>query len=851
MPGWRPGCGNGERQGAVRGAGAVGGKGHDETYQREVQMKAAVFLLLASAAFAGRGESVERIFRPERFHRGNTNCQRMQDIDDAAWVWAPDADRWAATGFVETRPTNLSAVASDFWRFRCPFSSDGAPFELDVSADERFVLYLDGRELARGPDRGLPNHWHYQSYRVTPSAGEHVLEAVVWQLGDHAPIAQLSVRGGFILKASGKYDALLTTGRAPWKVAPLVNTRMTDRGDSGAFGVGSQCAVRGTCFAEERPDESAYVAAVEVRKPVKTFGGLIVQGWMLFPSPLPDQLMTPTRPGTVRQGLDLLRPKTTVPARQKVSAWWDLGAYRCAYPRLRVSGGRGATIKWRWVESLRDSRGEKGDRAAWKGKSCQKSFADTFCPDGRSGGLFTTPWWRAGRWCVLEIETGDEALAVDDVSLVETHYPLAVEAAFACSDPSLADIGEICLRGLKMCLHETYMDCPFYEQQMYPGDGRVQFLVTEAVSRDSRAVRNALGLFDFNRRENGMIGMSCPSRGTQESATYTMCWVLALADYAWLQNDREFVRARFPGMVQTMLNLELYAGPDGLLHAPPGWNFTDWVPGLSGWLDSDGRDGRPISLVNLLYLNALRAAVRVCEALDERALAARYGQRARELSEAVVRTFWEESRGLLADDVDRRSFSEHAQCLAILGDALPADRLARCAKGLLEDPSLARATVYFSHYLFDAYFELGRSDAFLRRMDFWRACLKMHLTTPLEKNDANARSDCHAWGSHPLHHFHRGLAGVRPTAPFFAKVAIAPQPGPLSWYRSKTPHPAGFIEQDLRFESGEAKGTVTLPIGLEGTFEWNGRRQPLKPGRNAIETMARGVCPLPSQPTAS
>ena len=38
-----------------------------------------------------------------------------------------------------------------------------------------------------------------------------------------------------------------------------------------------------------------------------------------------------------------------------------------------------------------------------------------------------------------------------------------------------------------MCAHETYMDCPYYEQMMYVGDTRLEVLTTYAISRDDRA----------------------------------------------------------------------------------------------------------------------------------------------------------------------------------------------------------------------------------------------------------------------------------------------------------------------------------------------------------------------------
>ena len=158
-----------------------------------------------------------RIFRPERPLRGDTGITPQQPIDEAAWIWMPGADRWGEAVFSETRstPETLARAPQTFLRFRRDFeAAPGAgALELDVSADERFVLLLDGEEIGRGPHRGLPNRWHCHAYRVEGLApGRHRLEAVCWQIGEHAPLAQRSIRGGFVLKASGPYDAARRPG---------------------------------------------------------------------------------------------------------------------------------------------------------------------------------------------------------------------------------------------------------------------------------------------------------------------------------------------------------------------------------------------------------------------------------------------------------------------------------------------------------------------------------------------------------------------------------------------------------------------------------------------------------------
>ena len=76
--------------------------------------------------------------------------------------------------------------------------------------------------------------------------------------------------------------------------------------------------------------------------------------------------------------------------------------------------------------------------------------------------------------------------------------------------------------------------------------------------------------------------------------------------------------------------------------------------------------------------------------------------------------------------------------------------------------------MYFSHYLFEAYFRHGRGDLFLKKLDLWRGFVRDGLKTPLEAPGVRGRSDCHAWGSHPLYHLLTGVAGIRPVADGFS-----------------------------------------------------------------------------------
>ena len=839
--------------------------------RRAVIATIALFCLTIATGAA----EVRRVMMSPRFERGDTNVRRLGPWDSASWIWRDDAPL---------------PPCGEFLRFRKAFSADGrTPLRFHISADERFVLLLDGKVVARGPDRGTPQLWFVQSYETLPEEGEHLFEAVCWRmLPQQSPNAQLSLRGGFLFKADGVFDKELTTGVAEWKVAVLRGTRMT-RNAYPMEPVGAQCEVFGIGVTEERPPDGEYAEAKVVRSAIPpdelvATGSSRRAGWMLYPSELPAQMERPCRPGAFKAADDqafatngvwnakaraygrggwyrvssalhpavaeanaLLHGKgiVVVPANTHLRLLWDLEDYFCAYPELSVSGGKGSKIAWGWAESLHTgvcfdwhtlaSEERKGttSRAKWDDKYFY-GITDVVRPDGRDSALFTIPWWRCGRWCQIEIETKEEPIVIKGIRLVETRYPLEEKATFRCDDASLQDIGRLCLRGLEMCMHEMYFDCPYYEQQMYGGDTRVQMLIASAISGDGRLARQSFRLFEMSQRDDGRVSMNYPTTWLQESTTYSLLWTMMLGDHALWHDDSDWVRARMPAVRKMLFGVEAHAGGDGLLRDLPGWSFMDWTPEWKfGVSPGGGHGGGGSACENLLYLLALRSAAFAEDSLGENELAARWRRRADALARRIVETFWCEARGMVGDTVAKNCFSEHAQCLALLADALPPDKAWLAFDGLVSANDLSRCTVYFSHYLFETYFKFGRGDLFLRRLDLWRGFAERGLKTPLEA-PGDARSDCHAWGSHPIYHFSTGLAGIRPASLGFGSVEIAPCPGGLKRIEASVPTPHGAVSVDLQFADGEVDGTVTVPEGLPATFTWRGVSRSLAPGANAI-----------------
>jgi hypothetical protein len=524
-----------------------------------------------------------------------------------------------------------------------------------------------------------------------------------------------------------------------------------------------------------------------------------------------------------------------VPPRTRRQIVLDLGQYYCAYPQLTTSGGRGSAITVGWAEALYlEPEGRtKGQRDEVEGRYFVALTRDTVHPDGGAHRRFESLWWRAGRYLQLLVETGDEALTVEGLALEETRYPLEMESSFSSDDPRLDRALPIMLRGLQMCAHETYMDCPYYEQMMYVGDTRLEALTTYAIGGDDRLPRKAISLFDLSRGPGGLPQARYPGRDVQIIPPFAAWWVAMVHDFACWRDDRAFVAGLLPGVRAV---LEAFLGllnEEGVLGAPAGWNFVDWVPQWPLGIPPDGASA-PSGLLNwhLVYTLGLAAALE--EWAGELELARRLQRRREALAAQLAPLFWDEGRGLFADDLARAHFSEHTQCLALLSGMVDARRRQRIAQGLLGDQDLARTTIYFTHYLFEAYRLLGQAGALFERLGLWFALPDQGFKTTPEAPEPT-RSDCHGWGAHPLYHCFATVLGLRPAAFGFAQVEVAPLLGPLQSVSGSLAHPRGRIEVALQARDGRLSGSICLPDGIEGTLRYGGTTRALVPGPQQVE----------------
>ncbi len=729
--------------------------------------------------------------------------------------------------------------------FRCQFTLTQATTDrLHITADERYELYLDGNLLGRGSERGDKSHWFYETYTLELTAGFHTLVARVWALGSLAPWAQISINSGFLCTPeTPTLISLIATGAANWEIKKLADIVFLDMASATGTGMGGGPSERVTTLQTSRGwdrGEGAGWNPVDI-------GLLGHHGYhstqpvhWLTPAQLPPQIMGvwkrfrllsyhPTSQYLDTQWNAFLHEgkPLTIPAGCTYSVIIDLEDYVCAYPELKWSGG--GKLSLGWAEALHDPLTKKKIRTTDLKNAHFQGPRDEVIAE--SSGHWQSLWWRCGRFICLEVETAQETLVLESFSLQETRYPLELESRWKVPDTLLQKVFSLCLRTLQMCAHETYMDCPYYEQLMYVGDTRLQCLLTYALSKDTRLPRKALELFDSSRRNpTGHVAAAHPNHGGQLIPPYELWWVAMVYDFALWRGDADFVHARLPGVRAVLDQFALRVDSEGILHGAEGWNFLDWV--FPGGVPLGGLPAEKNSSLQAQWVMVLTQAALLETYAGEPEMAALYRRKSQNAAQALIRIFWDESRGLIADDAAHTSYSEHAQCLALLTDVLSSEQQERVWGSL--DSGLIPVSSYFAHYLFEACLQHDHSELFFRRLTPWKESLGEGFSTTPEGFGGEARSDCHAWSAHPLFHFLTGVLGIRPASFGFSSVEITPQLGSLPEASGTIPHPLGSIHVHLTKREKHLHAEVELPEGLYGTFRYQGQSAPLVAGKQAM-----------------
>ena len=766
----------------------------------------------------------------------------------AKWITSDDA------------PARDEAVL--YFRKHVELASAPRRYVVNVSADNRFVLYVNGQRAGIGPARSDLAHWHYETFDVAPllKSGDNVFAAVVWNFGAGSALAQISDRTAFLLGGASEAENAVNTG-TDWDVAVENSIRTLPKPQElgGYYYAAEPCLrIDGAKYAWGWNSGGTapgleWKRAVAIGSGARRGASLQENNWQLTADALPQMEMEQQPMGTVvrKTGVEIAgspaNAEYRIAAHSHATVLLDRGYLTTAYPEFTATGGAGASVRLKYAEALLDARDEKGNRNEIEGKHIVGIY-DEFLLDGKSDRVYQPLVWRTWRYLQMDVTTADEPVQLSRLQSWFTAFPFEEKAKFASDDPNLQKIWQIGWRTARLDAHDTYMDTPYWEQMQYIGDTRIQALISYSVAGDDRLARQAITAFNNSRVPDGITLSRYPTSMFQAIPTFSLLWVGMVHDFWMYRNDPAFVSEQ---LVATRTALDWFLRhqrPDGLLDTLFWWPFVDWGSDFGFGVPPEDPDGGSTSMA-LQFVEALRNAADMETALGERSRAEIYRAAADRAVAGVKKFCWNEEYALFADTPAQKHFSQHANILAVWLDVVPAEQQQELLTRILSAtdasfhtdrkiPQMTAATYYFRFYLARAIEHAGLGDRYLDLLGPWRTMVSLGLTTWAEQPEPT-RSDSHAWSAHPNYDLLRIVAGIRPSKPGFTAIIIEPHPGSLRHIQASEPHPAGSIDVEFTHDVTATHAKISLPSGVPGELLWRGKNYSLHAGEQTVDLPVR------------
>jgi hypothetical protein len=468
----------------------------------------------------------------------------------------------------------------------------------------------------------------------------------------------------------------------------------------------------------------------------------------------------------------------------------DFGKEYSGYIEFDAEAGDGAVIDFYGFEYMRDG---------WKQNTYGLDNTLRYvCRKGRQS--YASPIRRGFRYLMVTVRNAEKPVKLHRVSVLQSNYPIAEIGRFQCSDPLLNDIWEISKHTTRLCMEDTFVDCPAFEQAYWVGDARNEALINYYVFGDQAIVKRCLSLVPGSKFQSSLYADQVPSGWSSVIPNWTFFWTIACLEHYRYGGDRSFAEQIWPHIRYTLDHYLKKLDENGLLRIK-GWNLLDWAP-----IDQPG-DG-VVSHQNMFFVQALRSAALLAAGIDG-ADAGRYLRCADDLKAAINAFLWSEERQAYVDCIHNdgkvsETFSMQTQTVAYLCDIADGERLNRLESYIVTPPRefVQIGSAFMSFFYHEALAKLGRFDIMLEdiRTQYGQmleydatACWETYPKPPESRTQPNmlTRSHCHAWSAGPGYFLSAYQLGVRGLDAGWSKVAVEPQIADLLWARGTVPLPKG------------------------------------------------------------
>ncbi len=527
-------------------------------------------------------------------------------------------------------------------------------------------------------------------------------------------------------------------------------------------------------------------------------------------------------------GLLYNTPESTVvsPSPQgDVELLYDLGEQRCGYYQFDLMADAGVQVDIYGIEYITP---EGRLQHSWGNRNGMRYITK------EGVNHFTSLKRRSGRYVFITFRNLKTPARIREFKVIESTYPVQYAGSFRCSDERLARIWDISTRTLKLCMEDTFTDCPLYEQTHWVGDARNESLLAYGVFGAGDLARRCIDITAQSLERYPIAGCQTPSCWECLLPAWSFLWGISTWDHYEATGDKEWLRSIQPAVLKNLKGAEQFVN-DRDLFSGPFWNMFDWT----------GADqGQKTVLHNSMFMvGAIDAALKEADALGDtsntawlKALRARLVGGINKLWDPVKQSYPDAIRD---DGTISPSICQHTSFLSLLYDIVPKDNAAAALKNLTAPPEkMVRIGSPFAVlYLYETYEKLAMEDQIVREIyTNYLPMVESGATTVWESFPTGTtgsggfptRSHCHAWSSAPSRFLNRIILGVKETSPGGASVTISPRVNRLTWAQGTTLTARGPVDVSWKLEDKTLRVNYLAPEGTRVEFLKNSSHEGLK-----------------------
>jgi alpha-L-rhamnosidase len=534
-----------------------------------------------------------------------------------------------------------------------------------------------------------------------------------------------------------------------------------------------------------------------------------------------DMVLQPIPEGEIEAELPLVKlaMSTGFAEQEGFPQVFDVGEIISGWPRFKLKGIAGVTIRFRYSEAL-DVQGRVGHNVA---NEKAEHYYDQYTMRGDCEEEWQPDFsYKAFRY----VEVTGYPLPIDPVNeLIVCKAFTAIEysGSFHCSAEHLNALYDACIRTQKNNTLGQIVDCPHREQAQYIADTDLQaeallynfnaLTVLEKTLSDFADAQLGDGTFPFvapTNYENSQFKLQIPEWDLHYA---TLLWKLyeASGQTKLLQTYYEPLRRMVDYFISRMDPVI------GLVPLDKGWHISDWP------YPSVEHAGEFLTVQQIKLLQAIRITGNIAALIGEEDDHSSYQKQVQSLEDNIHKHLYIHEWGALRDSSESEQAHQGVTAIALFAGIVPEQEREQAIAYVVSKEWECRTVL--SLPLLRMLFENKReveAFAILDRREYpgWGYMIAQGAKTMWEGWE-DIESHSHAWNGYPARLLQEYVVGIRSEAPGFKKAVIRPYlPDSLTYAEAKVWTVQGdlFVRWE-KLQGGGIRMKANIPTGIEARLE--------------------------------